>query len=185
MIYRVWMFIIVFFVCCIAGCTGKRENTELKQLFDLNWKFHQGDNPSAFEVKFNDTQWRNLDLPHDWSTDGKLNQTYFVKENGDSSISDISWYRKKFVLPPEWQNRRVAIYFEGVKAEIQVYLNENILAVNTSASDSYHYDLTPYLNQSNKNIIAVRVNCTHYKNGRWNKGTGIHRHVWLMVADPV
>ena len=175
---------IIYLIGCLTGCAVKQENTELKQLFDLNWKFQQGDFSSAIAVDFNDAQWRNLDLPHDWSTDGKLDDMNSGLEE-DTSVSSVGWYRKQFILPSEWQNKSVAIYFEGCKRELKVYLNENLLAENTGTSDSLHYDLTPHLNYDNKNIIALRVNTSPQTNGKWLKGTGIPQHVWLLVTDPV
>lgn len=182
---RVLLVVLSFFLGCMTGCKGKQENTEQKQLFDLNWKFHQGDITSAIEVDFNDKQWRDLDLPHDWSIDGKLDRKNYTKDEGGTFISDIGWYRKKFILPSDWQNKRVAVYFEGVNMETEVYLNENLLGENSGTSDSFHFDLTPHLNYTKKNIIAVRVNSSRQKDDTWPKGAGIPRHVWLLVSDPV
>lgn len=178
MLNRIRMFSIIYLIGCLAGCATKQENTELKHLFDLNWKFRQGDISSAIEVDYNDTLWRNLDLPHDWSIEGKLNQL-----DSDKYLFNVGWYRKKFNLPSEWKNKSVTINFEGVKSEIKVYLNENLLARNPGTSDSFQFDLTPHLNYTNKNIIAVRINSSQHKDGKWLKGTGIPHHVWLFVAD--
>ena len=49
-----------------------QENIPRKQLFDYNWKFYLGDVPAASSKNFEDTNWRNLDLPHDWSIEGKI-----------------------------------------------------------------------------------------------------------------
>ena len=37
------------------------------QSFDRDWRFHRGDGPDWGEKAFNDSAWRRLDLPHDWS----------------------------------------------------------------------------------------------------------------------
>jgi beta-galactosidase len=34
---------------------------------DTGWKFFLGGVQNAESVKFNDLNWRNVDLPHDWS----------------------------------------------------------------------------------------------------------------------
>ena len=56
----------------IAGCVQAQESIQRKQLFDYNWKFYVGDAPNANTSDFDDKSWRNLDLPHDWSIEGKI-----------------------------------------------------------------------------------------------------------------
>src|SRR6266403_550625 len=38
-----------------------------ERLFDASWLFHRGDVAGAEQAAFDDTGWRKLDLPHDWS----------------------------------------------------------------------------------------------------------------------
>ncbi len=40
---------------------------ERVSLFDSGWKFHRGGAQGAEQPGFDDSSWRNLDLPHDWS----------------------------------------------------------------------------------------------------------------------
>jgi beta-galactosidase len=49
---------------------------------------------------------------------------------------------------------------------------------------SFAYDITDRL-KSGSNIIAVRVDNSKQPNSRWYTGSGIYRHVWLTVADPL
>lgn len=184
MLNRLWIFLIICITACTTGCTVKKENVEQKQLFDLNWKFHQGDYISAIEFDFNDTRWRNLDLPHDWSMDERLSRKNFLVGEANNAITNVGWYRKRFILPPEWQSKCIAVFFEGVKAEIKVYLNGNLLECKSGSPGSFHYELTPHLDYKEKNIIAVRLSSLQQqKDGMWPRGTGISRHVWLLVAD--
>ncbi|MBN1186204.1 MAG: beta galactosidase jelly roll domain-containing protein [Bacteroidales bacterium] len=187
MLYRIEKFflLLIYFIICITGCAGKQEDAEQKQLFDLNWKFYQGDITSAIEFDFNDGNWRNLDLPHDWSIDERLSQKNSTKDKKDTFITGVGWYRKKFILPSDWENKRVTIYFEGINEKTKIFLNENLIEKKSKSSDPFHFDLTPYLNSDKKNIIAVRVNNSPQADGRWPKGTGLPRHVWLLVTDPV
>jgi hypothetical protein len=41
--------------------------TPRDQLFDADWRFLRGDASGAEQPAFNDSQWRTLDVPHDWS----------------------------------------------------------------------------------------------------------------------
>jgi len=40
--------------------------------FDNDWKFFLGDDSIAKNTAYNDATWRNLNLPHDWSIEGKF-----------------------------------------------------------------------------------------------------------------
>jgi beta-galactosidase len=49
-----------------------QESKQRKLFFDDNWKFSLGDVPQAKNQNFDDKTWRSLDLPHDWSIEGKI-----------------------------------------------------------------------------------------------------------------
>lgn len=169
--------VFLFFMGCIVGCTTKQENTARKQLFDFNWKFHLGDISSANALEFNDKQWRDLDLPHDWSIDAKLNQK--------NPMEGVGWYRKKFDIPSDWKSKSVSVYFEGVYKNAEVFINGTSLGVNPKGKTSFYYNLTPYLNYKKENNIAVRVNNSEQMDNAWHSESGIYRHVWLIVTDPI
>jgi len=170
---------------CIAGSAPKQEIIERKQLFDYNWKFTLGDYPAASTNDFDDKGWRNLDLPHDWSIEGKLDQKNPTGSGGGYFPAGIGWYRKKFNAPPTWQGKRVSIYFEGAYMNSEVFINGKSLGVHPYGYTSFYYDLTPYLNYNEDNIISVRVDNSQQMNSRWYSGSGIYRHVWLLVTDPI
>jgi beta-galactosidase len=50
---------------------------------------------------------------------------------------------------------------------------------------SFICDLTPYLNATGDNVLAVFVDNLTVRNSRWYSGTGIFRHVWLIATDKV
>ena len=62
---------LLLMIVCMLSCTQQSVNIERKQLFDSNWKFFLGDTGAASAPDFNDGSWRTLDLPHDWSIEGK------------------------------------------------------------------------------------------------------------------
>ena len=106
---------------CIQGMDQKQEQTGRKVLFDYNWKFLLGDYPAVSTDGYNDDNWRNLDLPHDWSIEGKLDPNNSTGTGGGYLPAGIGWYRKKFDAPSAWRGKRVSIYFEGV------YMNSEVL----------------------------------------------------------
>jgi beta-galactosidase len=162
-----------------------QENTQRKQLFDYNWKFYLGDTATASATDFDDKSWRNLDLPHDWSIEGKLNPRNPMGNDGGYFPGGIGWYRKTFIAPATWKGKCVSIYFEGVYMNSEVYINGKSLGVYPYGYSSFRYNLTPYLYINKENVISVRVDNSKQKNCRWYSGSGIYRHVWMMVTDPV
>jgi len=161
------------------------QNTERKQLFDNNWKFFLGDTIAASQKEFNDAVWRSLDLPHDWSIEGEILPKNPTKGAGGYFPAGIGWYRKTITVPQAWQGKKISIYFEGVYMNSKVFINGKSLGVHPYGYTSFCYDLTPYLNFGKENVIAVRVDNSKHLNSRWYSGSGIYRHVWLQVTNPV
>ena len=174
---------ILLFVCIqfflLASFAGETIN------FCKSWKFHLGDaGKGASSSSYNDSQWRILNIPHDWSIEG----TYKQFENGTDWQSGflpagISWYRKTFTIPSKWKNKKVQILFEGVYLNSEVWINGHWLGKRPNGYISFVYDLTPYL-QEGKNQIAVKVDHSKALTGRWYTGSGIYRPVYLLVSNP-
>jgi len=156
-----------------------------KQLFDDSWKFFLGDIPEARSKDFSDAGWRNLNLPHDWSIEGNISPKNPTGGAGGYFPAGIGWYRKAFQVPGEWKGKHISIYFEGVYMSSEVFINGKSLGVYPYGYSSFSYDLTPFLEFGQENIIAVRVDNSKQVNSRWYSGSGIYRHVWMMVTGPV
>jgi beta-galactosidase len=178
--------IVLAFILFISFFSAIAQNEmERKQLFDYDWKFFLGDAPEAKANDFNDLGWRKLDLPHDWSIEGKVNAKNPTKGAGGYFPSGIGWYRKTFQAPDAWKAKKTAVYFEGVYMNSEVFINGKSLGVHPYGYTSFSYDLTPYLNFGKENVIAVRVDNSQQMNSRWYSGSGIYRHVWMIASDPV
>lgn len=163
----------------------KQLSFERKQLFDYDWKFFLGDTVSAKMSDFNDTAWRSLDLPHDWSIEGTIDHKNPTGLAGGYFPAGIGWYRKSFKAPAEWKGKHISVYFEGVYMNSEVFINGKSLGVQPYGYTSFSYDLTPYLNFDKENVIAVRVDNSQQLNSRWYSGSGIYRHVWMITTNPV
>ena len=178
--------IVLLLIVTVSSFSGYAQNSmERKQLFDYDWKFFLGDAPEAKATDFNDESWRKLDLPHDWSIEGKIHPKNPTGGGGGFFPAGIGWYRKTFQAPDAWKTKKTAIYFEGVYMNSEVFINGKSLGVYPYGYSSFSYDLTPYLNFGKENVIAVRVDNSQQVNSRWYSGSGIYRHVWMMVTDPV
>jgi beta-galactosidase len=151
--------------------------------FDFNWRFLKDAAAQAADVAFDDSTWRVLNLPHDWS----------IEQSPDPKISGANgfypggkgWYRKTFFVPAALADRRVSIEFDGVYHRAKVYLNGTCLGEQPYGYTSFSFDLTPLLKFGGTNVIAVRVDHSDAPTSRWYSGSGIYRHVWITWTGPL
>jgi beta-galactosidase len=160
-------------------------DARLTENFDSNWLFLKADAPGTEQSNFNDTGWRKLDLPHDWSIEGPFSETNKTGGAGAFLPSGVAWYRKTFFLPKEFENRRLFIEFDGVMQNGDVWINGFHLGHRPFGYVSFSYELTGHLNFGGDNVLAVRTDTSQQPASRWYSGAGIYRHVRLVVTDPV
>ena len=133
-----------------------------------------------------DSNWRKLDVPHDWSIEGSFDQKNPTGAAGGFLPAGVGWYRKQFTLPESQARRRVFIEFDGVMANSDVWINGVHLGHRPFGYVSFRYELTDHLNfGKTPNVIAVRVDNSGQPASRWYAGAGIYRHVRLTITDPV
>jgi beta-galactosidase len=150
---------------------------------DREWKFVLGDQVGAQSVDFNDGDWTRVDLPHDWSIAGPFDQMAPARGGGGYLPTGIGWYRKTFRLPDSLRDKRIAIEFDGIYENAEVWINNHSLGKRPFGYISFVYDLTANLNFDGDNVIAVRVDNSKQPNSRWYSGSGIYRHTWLLVTN--
>jgi beta-galactosidase len=151
---------------------------------DSNWKFFLGDPTEASAPSFNDAPWRTVDLPHDWSIEGAPDPKNATGAGGGYFPAGIGWYRKTFRAPAGWIGKRVSIEFDGVASNATIYLNGQKLGFHPYAYTSFDFDLTPLLKFDESNVLAVRVDCSDQPSSRWYTGSGIYRHVRVVITEP-
>ena len=173
-----YILIVIAFVSC-----GKGKNTfSQKKLFDLNWKFFKGDIENAYQISFSDKDWRNLDLPHDWSKDNEMTDEIPDGLTVDLS-SEIGWYRKHFEVPQNWTDKRILINFEGISDQSELFVNGISVADSEKGNDSFQTTLNSYLNYKGNNVIAIRVKIPKQIENTQQTELGIYKHVWLLIKD--
>lgn len=184
-------------------------------LFDFGWKFNfgHGTDPSKdlgfgfgqadfsktgdfkfSKAGFDDSNWRLLNLPHDWAV-----ELPFVHD--DSGIGDqvmrshgykplgrrypetsVGWYRREFEIPASDLGRRISIEFDGAFRDILVFLNGCFIGRNDNGYAPFRFDLTDFLAYGSKNYIVLRVDAT-FGDGWFYEGAGVYRHVWLTKTE--
>ncbi len=152
---------------------------------DLNWRFLLGDPADVQAPTFNDSAWRTVNLPHDWSIEGAPEAKNPTGSGGGFFPAGIGWYRKTFTAPANWKGKQVSVEFDGVASNATVYLNGKKLGIHPYAYTSFRFDLTAGLDFSKANVLAVRVDDSEQPSSRWYSGAGIYRHVRVVVTNPV
>jgi beta-galactosidase len=153
-------------------------------LIDLSWRFMLGDVPEAVDPAYDDTHWRQLDVPHDWSIEGPFLATNPSGPRGGYAPGGIGWYRKCIRTNEILGDRRLFIRFDGIYMNSTIWINGQELGTHPYGYTTLEYELTPYLrNPGQNNIIAVRVDNSIQPGSRWYSGSGIYRHVQLIETS--
>lgn len=113
---------------------------------------------------------------------------FFKSEGGKHTghfVGGIGWYRKSFTISGNENDKIVSIVFDGIYMDSDVWLNGRHIGTHHYGYTSFALNLTPYLKpEGQTNIIAVRVR-NEGLNSRWYSGSGIYRHVKLMITEPI
>lgn len=169
----------------LASCQINPQLPRERISINNNWKFHLGDSPQASDFSFDDTEWRELNLPHDWAIEGEFGEFNPSGAGGGALPGGIGWYRKTFTPKHSTGDKKYFIDFDGVYMNAEVFINGFSLGTRPYGYISFRYDLTPYLKPGEKNVIAVRVDNSEQPNSRWYSGCGIYRNVWLTTTNAV
>ncbi|UZO82217.1 DUF4982 domain-containing protein [Aquimarina sp. ERC-38] len=158
-----------------------KQHIRITENFNKNWKFQLADSIGFKEPEFDDTNWRILDVPHDWSREFDFDQ----KNSGRNAWlpGGIAWYRKEFTLPESYRDKHIEIQFDGVYRHAQIYVNGEHVGNQYDGYTSFYYDISLFLKFDEPNHIAVRVDNSVQPNSRWYTGSGIYRNTWLRVTD--
>lgn len=153
--------------------------------FNSGWKFNRGDVSGADKATFDDSKWKTLDLPHDWSIELAFNSNSPGGSGNGFLDGGIGWYRKTFTLDPSAADKKILIAFDGVYMNSQVWINGTSLGTWPYGYTTFEYDLTQHVKlDGSTNVIAVKVN-NNQPNSRWYSGSGIYRNVWLTKVNPI
>lgn len=176
--------IVFLFGVLSVNAFASAQRTTVK--FNKDWKFFLGDDSAAREIKYDDSKWRVLNLPHDWSIEGNFSEKHPTTFNQGALPAGIGWYRKTFSIPVSSKNKRVFINFDGVYQNSEVWINGHYLGKRPNGYISFQHELTPYLKfGTEKNVIAVKVDNSEQPNSRWYTGSGIYRNVWLETTTKI
>ena len=185
-----------FLIVCVFSCSLKNKTIIRENNFNNNWKFIRSEIAGAEKTDFDDSAWRILDLPHDYSIEDlpKKEGTqqigpFSAESPGKASTGHVlggkAWYRKHFVLNKNDEGKLVKVLFDGIYMNADVWINGLDLGNHPYGYTAFYYDLTAYLNPvGQNNVLAVQVK-NEGENSRWYSGSGIYREVKLVKTNPV
>ncbi len=178
-------------------------------LLDFDWKFQfgHGSDPARdldfgskqedfaksgdFKLatgKFDDSKWRQLNLPHDWAVELPFVRDESLQGHGYKPLgrkypeTSVGWYRRTFDIPESDRGRRIVLEFDGAFRDSLVFLNGYFLGRNNNGYAPFSFDITDFANYDGKNYLVARVNAS-FGDGWFYEGAGIYRHVWLTKTD--
>lgn len=176
--------ILLFAIICV-GCSVKESPRERTPLTS-DWKFLLSETVDASAPDFDDSEWRTLDIPHDWSIEGEFSKENPATPGGGALPGGTGWYRKEFTVPETDKGKTIYVDFDGVYMNSSVWLNGELLGTRPNGYISFRYDLTPYLTYGTEpNVLVVKADNSHQPNSRWYSGSGIYRNVWLVKTNPI
>lgn len=178
--------IATFLFCCIL-CVGCSRIASPREVEDFNdgWRFHLGDVAEASDPGYDDSDWRELNLPHDWAVEGDFSIDHPAGTGGGALPGGIGWYRKNFVPSSADSAKIWRIEFDGVYMNSEVFVNGTNVGLRPYGYISFGYDIQHLLDWDKENVIAVRVDNSEQPNSRWYSGCGIYRDVRMVKTGKV
>ncbi len=171
---------ILSFLLLLAGIAMPATARD-RQQFDDDWLFCLADTAAMAQQSYDDSKWRRLNLPHDWSIEGDFLASNPAGAGGGALPGGVGWYRKHFKVNRQ-ADEKTYIQFDGVYQNSTVFVNGHELGTRPYGFISFEYELTPWLNEGD-NVVAVRVDNSKQPNCRWYSGSGIYRHVFLLHVN--
>ena len=154
----------------------------IRKNLDFDWLFANGAPSGVMGDSFYTNADRYVNLPHDFTIE---TDTYAEAPGGHSTGyygGGIGTYTKYLELSEADSQKRILVEFDGSYMNTTVSLNGNAIALHHYGYTPFHADLTPYFKPGQKNRLAVTVNNTLQPNTRWYSGSGLYRHVDLLLA---
>ena len=144
-----------------------------RMIWNRGWEFRLEDEPGK-------SGWQTVHLPHTFSL------PYFMS---DSFYTGFGSYRKKLVMPEEWQGKKVFLDCGAAFLVAEVKVNGKTAGRHEGGYTAFRSDLTPFL-KPGENWVEVRVD------NRWSPriapragehtfSGGLYRNVHLHVCSPV
>lgn len=159
------------------------------EYFNYLTKANSIHNEGPYVMKFDDSAWQEVRVPHDW-----VPTLPYAKEashsHGYKTVgykypeTSVGWYRKVINIPENDYGKHIALQFDGIFRNAQVWFNGFWMGVEPSGYATQVYDVTEYVNYGGDNLICVRADAS-LEEGWFYEGAGIYRDAWIVKSSPV
>ena len=192
-----------------AALAEKRVKENSNYFLSLNgqWKFNWVQNPNDrpkdfYELAYDDTKWVNFPVPANWELNGyglpiyvnqpyefagarfrggRLNPPYDIPADNNP----VGSYRKKVIIPTDWDGRQIFIHLGAVKSAFFIWVNGKKVGYSEDSKLAAEFDITAYV-KPGENLVALQVY-------RWSDASylecqdmwrisGIERDVYLYAT---
>ena len=153
--------------------------------FNIGWRFIKGDVDGAFSKKFNDKDWKLVNLPHGI-------EILPLCASGSINYQGPSWYRKYFTLDESFRDKKIFVHFEGIMGISKIWINGKLVNTHYGGYFPVHLDISEYIDIEKENTIAVYAdnsNNSLYPPGKpqelldFTYFGGMYRDVWLIKLN--
>ncbi|MEU6807967.1 glycoside hydrolase family 2 TIM barrel-domain containing protein [Streptomyces sp. NPDC046831] len=140
----------------------------------------------AAEPGHDDSAWRRVAVPHDWSIEQTPTTEHGTTSGTGFLPGGLGWYRLAFTLPPASAGKRISVEFDGVYMDSHVYCNGTEAGRHPYGYTGFAFDLTDLVHTdgTTENVLAVKVQ-NQLPSSRWYSGSGIYREARLVITEPV
>jgi len=184
-LFSKWLAIILLLIIGVFHSYDSFSQPNFKISFDNNWLFSKTRDLAASNFGFDDKSWRKIIVPHDWSIEDTVSKANKSSIEGGFFVTGSAWYRKHFKAPITWKNKQVTCRFDGIFMNADVWINGTFIRHETYGYSGFDVDLTMLLYFDKENVISIHVNNNNPPANRWYGGSGIYRHTWMEVNEPV
>ena len=164
----------IFLVVLAFSFTEVLAQSRTKTNFGFDWEFKREEKDVS--------NWEKITIPHTAKIEPLVVNNQF---------QGTSWYQKKFKVS-NFKDKKIAVYFEGVMQEADVWINDQKVANHKGGYLPFMVDITPFLNSGKENVIKVKVNNEDnpeilpgkpLKKLDFNYFGGIYRNVYLVTTN--
>lgn len=156
---------------------ASQDNKGIRVSFNQEWLFYLGKNEDARFPETSDAHWQSLNLPH-----------FEAQEIASQALANLgieeSWYRKRFSVPIEHQNKTIGIHFDGAHGGITAWINGHYVGASDPEEKAFHTELTPHIRfGESENILSVRL-AANAENPSEHGALCLNENVWLEIGNP-
>jgi beta-galactosidase len=184
-------------------------NSDKRIRYSINkngWKFLRDDVKGAYKGSFDDKNWLDVELPHDFNGgidrkhDDVFQGRFDFKNDADKRLlyKGPAWYRTKLSIDESYKSKRIFIEFEAASLEVIIWVNGKEVGQHQGGYTAFSFDITDFIKFCKPNLLDIRVdNSNNPKIAPWMKDEkkafpfsfdyaiygGIYRDVWISITD--